>query len=682
MNHVFETVIPEVARLAGIAFETFDAFGRHNPVNAETQFALLNGLGLSVTNPSEAADTRDRLRRLRGAILPRLVTVTAGGQTTIALNGALGAAAVVWTLVNDETGQSLEGRAELTGRNEIRLPVPDAGYFRLHVQAGAARASATLIAAPPTCYVPPALAGGARLWGLAAQLVSLRSSGDFGVGDFGSVREAVRLAAPFGASFLGLSPLHALFAADRSKFGPYGPSSRLMLDPIHIDVSAMAEAQGIAARQDLRLRSLADHEAVWQAKLPILERAFAAERGHSGDVRPDIAAHATFEALSESFARQGIPSAAAWPAAYRDPASPEVARFRVEHADRVAFHAWLQQLADRQIGEAATEAKRAGMGVGLYADLAVGADAGGSEVWSAADRYAASLSIGAPADPLAPQGQDWGIAPLNPIALEEQGLAGFRALIAANMCHAGALRIDHAFQLQRLYLVPKGEAKLLGAYVAYPFEALLASLRIESHRARCMVIGEDLGTAPPGFSDTMMAAGVLSYRVLFFERGDHGSFKPPALYPETAIAVFATHDLPTVRGWWTGHDIEVRTGLGLWTGEEAEAARRQRQDDKLRLMEALLLEGLTDEGVPPDEPPIEPIVRYLARARARLAALQLEDVLGEIDQANLPGTVEGHPNWRRRLSMELGAIAAPNGPLAPLAAAMRREGRGEARDHR
>jgi (1->4)-alpha-D-glucan 1-alpha-D-glucosylmutase len=249
------------------------------------------------------------------------------------------------------------------------------------------------------------------------------------------------------------------------------------------------------------------------------------------------------------------------------------------------------------------------------------------------------------------------------------------------MRHAGALRIDHAFQLRRLYLVPKGEAKLPGAYIEYPFDALLACLKIESHRAKCMVIGEDLGTAPAGFSERMMEAGALSYRVLFFERGDGGAFKPPGAYPETAIAVFTTHDLPTIRGWWTGRDVAARQSLNLLTEEEAEAAIRQRHEDKCRLMEALHHHGLTQDWRPSDEPPIEAIVRYLARSRSKLAALQIEDVAGETEQANLPGTVEGHPNWRRRMSMELREIAAPKGPLAALARAMEREGRGDERDH-
>jgi (1->4)-alpha-D-glucan 1-alpha-D-glucosylmutase len=419
MSYNGDTLLTEVARLAGLASETVDAFGRHNAVGHATNEALLDGLGLSVRSRGEAADALDRLRRLRGGSLPSLMPVTAGGLATITLNRPAAVDSVAWVLANLETSDVRGGSAAVLAQREVRVPVPEAGYFNLQLVIGQEVATTTLIAAPESCYVSAALARGARLWGLSAQLVALRSAGDFGVGDFGSVREAVGLAAPFGASFLGLSPLHALFAADRSKIGPYGPSSRLMLDAMHIDVSEMAKAQGVPLPEALRELPLADHEAVWRAKLPILERAFADMVRRRAPL-PEVETHAIFEALSEHFAERGMRFAGEWPTAYRNPASPEVKQFRERHPDRVAFHVWLQQLADQQLGEAAAEAKASGMAIGLYADLAVGADPYGSEVWSAPDRYAPALSIGAPADPLAPQGQDWGIAPLNPIALEEQ----------------------------------------------------------------------------------------------------------------------------------------------------------------------------------------------------------------------------------------------------------------------
>jgi (1->4)-alpha-D-glucan 1-alpha-D-glucosylmutase len=316
------------------------------------------------------------------------------------------------------------------------------------------------------------------------------------------------------------------------------------------------------------------------------------------------------------------------------------------------------------------------MNIGLYRDLAVGADAGGSEIWANPERFAPGLSIGSPPDPFGPTGQNWGLPPFNPLTLEEQGLAAFRALVSSNMRHAGAIRIDHAFQLQRLFLIPSGLSAAQGAYVTYPFEAMLAVLRLESNRARSLVIAEDLGTGPDGFSDAIMASGLLSYRVLWFEREDGGAFKRPRSYPHSALAVFTTHDLPTFRGWWRGLDTDLRHTLGVYDNERAEQERRNRTSDLRLFGEALAAEGLLQGPEIPEEPPLEAMMRYLARTPSALVGLQIEDASGELNQANLPGQDQSHPNWRRRLGTDLDAIVAPGGGVAKLAAALTEEGRG------
>ncbi len=268
--------------------------------------------------------------------------------------------------------------------------------------------------------------------------------------------------------------------------------------------------------------------------------------------------------MSEEFTARGHAWSGDWPEAFRNVHSREVRDFQASHEERVSFHAWLQWLADRQLGHANERARASGMSIGLYRDLAVGSDSGGSEIWSHPERFASGLAVGAPPDPLGPQGQNWGLPPFNPLTLEEGGLAAFRALVSSNMRHAGAIRIDHAFQLQRLFLIPAGLPSSQGAYLAYPFEAMLAVLRLESHRARCLVIAEDLGTGPDGFSDAIMASGILSYRVLPFERESDGGFKKPDAYPRSALAVTTTHDLPTFRGWWRGLDVDLRETLGVY----------------------------------------------------------------------------------------------------------------------
>jgi (1->4)-alpha-D-glucan 1-alpha-D-glucosylmutase len=685
------SLIERLGQLFGIGSSYADAFGRSVETSLETRQAILEGFGLRVGTEAQARESLASVEALRTGLVPALVTIEAESLARIPLRGAESAS---WVLT-DEAGGTREGRAE---SGAVALPALPAGYYRLRVEAEGASAEATLIAAPPRCWEPEDIADGARLWGAAAQIYGLRSDSNLGIGDYTDVAAAAEGAAALGASFLGLSPVHALFASDRTKFSPYSPSSRLFLETLYIDATRVPEFEGSAAARLLadegvqeRLRALrdaplVDYEAVWAIKRPLLaalwaevqtrapDPAFETFRAEGGEA---LEAHALFEALSEHFRDEGRWWLGDWPDAFRTMSSPEVRAFREQHADRIGFHLWLQWLADRQLGAAAQAARRAGMPIGLYRDLAVGADSGGSEVWANPDRYAATLSVGAPPDPLGPLGQNWGLPPFNPLALERQSLAAFRDLVTANMRHAGAIRIDHAFQLSRLFLIPAGQPASQGAYVDFPFEALLAVLRLESHRHRCLVIAEDLGTAPEGFSDAVMASGVLSYRVLWFERRNGGAaFKRPADYPRSALAVFTTHDLPTFAGWWRGLDIDLRQSLGIYDAETADRERGARAADRHHFAEALVEEGLLDAPDPPEAPPVELMTRYLARTNSALVGLQFEDALGELNQANLPGPEVGHPNWRRRLSADVATLTAPGGDLAKLAAAMGAEGRG------
>ena len=659
----------------------------------ESRVAILAGLGLDVSSDGGAGAALERVRRLKGALAPRLVSAVAGRAVAVPLRASQ-RAIVEWRIA-DERGAVREGRSRVEAEGAtLALPALGPGYHRLDVRAGGEEAHATVVAAPSRCFLPNALRDEARLWGATAQLYSLRSARNLGIGDYTDVAEAAERVAALGASFLGLSPVHALFAADRGKISPYSPSSRLFLETLFIDPAAVPGFAEIAAPivsdpafqgglAACREAPLVDHAAVAALQRPLLEALWQQFRE-----RPDpefdgfrrrggaaLEAHATFEALSEAFKAEGLAWAGEWPQAYRNARSPEVAAFRAEHSERVACHAFLQWLADRQLGAAAERARAAGMGIGLYRDLAVGADHGGSEIWTAPERFAQDLAIGSPPDPFGPTGQNWGLPPFNPLVLEEEGLAAFRELVVANKRHAGAIRIDHAFQLQRLFLIPSGFAAAEGVYVNYPFEAMLAVLRLESHRSRSLVIAEDLGTAPEGFSDAIMQAGLLSYRVLWFEREKDGVLTPPADYPRSALATFSTHDLPTFRGWWRGLDIDLRESLGLFDRGLADAERAARRADVLQFTDALAAENLLPNGLP-EEPPLEAMMRFLARTPSALVGIQLEDAAGELNQANLPGPDVGHPNWRRRLDAEIGALAGPGGELARIAAALADEGRG------
>ncbi|GJE45127.1 malto-oligosyltrehalose synthase [Methylobacterium soli] len=687
--------LEQLADLVGVAAGYTDAFGARVETALETRRGLLAALGFAVGSEPEIARSLGAVEALRRGLIPPLLPVEARRGHRVPVRG--GAGTLVWRLV-DERGFAREGRLAVGGSEaELELPPLTPGYHHLSVSLGEARAESWVIAAPQRCWRPRAYADeGARDWGLAAQLYGLRSPGNLGIGTYADAGRAATDAGLRGASFLGLSPVHALFESDRSKISPYSPSSRLFLETLFIEPDALpgfagSRAEAILSGQRakveaLRDAALVDHQGVWEVLSPVLralweesgaqagtDSGFDAFRREGGE---DLQSHATFEALSAHFRAQGAHWLGDWPEEYRRAGTEAVRAFAADHAEAVRYHAWLQYLADRQLGAAAEAALGTGMRLGLYRDLAVGADRGGSEVWSHPERFAGGVSIGAPPDLLAPKGQDWGLPAFDPLEMERDGLAAFRALVRANMRHAGAIRIDHAFQLARLYLIPVSGSARDGAYVAMPFEPMLAVLRLESHRNKCLVIAEDLGTAPEGFSDALMQAGILSYRILAFEREHGGGFKAPGAYPRDALTAITTHDLPTFVGWWRGVDTDTRQSLGLYDADRAEAERGERVTERARLTEALASEQLLPSYDPPEAAPFEAAARYLARAPAMLTAVQYEDVVSELSQANVPGSTEGYPNWRRKLDRDLDSIAAPGGPLAKLAASLSAEDRG------
>jgi 4-alpha-glucanotransferase len=462
----------------------------------------------------------------------------------------------------------------------------------------------------------------------------------------------------------------------------------LLLNTLNIDVLAIPEFLNYPENRELiaseefchkleacRAQSLVDYAAVAALKLDILEKLFESSaqamdparwqafkdfRREQGEV---FERNCLFLALRQHFSGHHEDDADwhRWPEDYRDPNSAAVADFAARHRRRLDFLAWLQWIADEQLGAAAAIAKERGMVVGLYRDLAVGADRTGAETWANAPAVISGAQVGAPPDIYNPAGQNWGLPPFHPRALREEGYRSFIELVRANMRHAGGLRIDHVMGLQHLYWVPQGQKPSAGAYVRYPLDDLVGILALESHRQCCLVVGEDLGTVPEGFRERMAAANILSYRVLFFEQAPDGSFLPPDAYPPGALAVLGSHDLPTLRGWWEGRDITLKQRLGLYP-EPSEATRQQqaRQREK-----AALLRGLRKEGLLPQnesEPDIPLLSRaahaYLARTRSVLAMAQIDDLTDEADPVNVPATSEEHPNWRRRLSMTLEEIAA------------------------
>jgi 4-alpha-glucanotransferase len=598
------------------------------------------------------------------------------------------------------------------------LPLPDdlpPGYHRLVVDLEfAGSESCALIVAPGRAHEPKELAGNGRIWGVAVQLYTLRSQNNWGIGDFTDLAELLRLAAAQGAGFVGVSPLHALFPSDAMLYSPYSASSRHALNVMFIDVTAVPDVRASAAAQALmsnvqfgarlarvREATRVDYAQVAALKLPVLEAAFQLFRkAHLDNHTPrasqfreflrehgePLRLHVLFDALDRHFRRTTGAGAGwhNWPVEYHDPRSAAVQAFAREHAEEVEFFGYLQWLASAQLGAVRKLARELGLGVGLYGDYAVGVNASGSETWSDQTLYCMGAAIGAPPDPLGVAGQEWGIPPQDPRQLRRTAYAPFAALVRASMRNCGALRLDHVMALFRQWWVPRGLKSVDGGYVHYPLEDLLGVVALESQRNECLIVGEDLGVVPDEIRRALPQFGVYHYKVVMFEQKG-GEFVAPADYVRPALATVTTHDLPTLRGWWTGYDIDLWEKLGFYGGgadSVAHRARAQRAEERLRLLRALRREGLwpedhgveTSDTTPPAPPYSAQLARavhvYLGRSQAALVTVQLEDMIGMLEPVNIPGTSTEYSNWTRRMTASAREIFARQ-DVRELAAAMK-----------
>jgi 4-alpha-glucanotransferase len=521
---------------------------------------------------------------------------------------------------------------------------------------------------------------GRRLWGAAVQLYALRSRRNWGHGDFTDLAHLVALAAARGASAIGLNPLHALFSDRAEQASPYAPNSRLFLNPLYIDVEAIAEFPGVAAAgleaeiAALRATDMVAYARVARAKLAALHLAHERFRnGASAERRADFAVYqqqhnetllrfSCFEGLRQRFAPKPWPQ---WPAAWRHPDNMKLQAFRREHEVDCEFHEFVQWVAERQLAACQEAAHRHGMPIGLYTDLAVGIDPQGAGAWIQQDVVLTDVSIGAPPDEFNPGGQDWGLAPFNPHALPAHDFAAKRRLMDVIMRHAGAVRLDHVLGLKRIFMIPCGASAADGTYVRFPFEQLLRVISEESNRLSSIVIGEDLGTVPDNFRETLTQWGLWGCRVMLFEREADGRFRPPEGYPAEALATFNTHDMASFRGWLEGHDLRVKRAIGVDPGESDEA----RAKSQAALRDAL---ARWAPSYAPDD--IAAVAAFLGATPSRLAVIALDDVLGVRDQINVPGTVDQHPNWRRRLPVALENMETHDG-LERVARAFAQAGR-------
>lgn len=639
-----------------------------------TREALLHAMDLDAS--SEAAAEHALARRTAQARTPRiqpLEVVAHGGPEArrIVVRGESAEGLALW--IDGEEGRIFEGTLRGTEDRGLELPELAPGRYRIALESGGAPQLRYVV--PERCTSVEERLGERGGFGLCANLYSVRSQANWGFGHLGDLAALTERAAREGAAFVGLNPLHAL---PPGGVCPYLPLSRLFRYPLYLDPERIPELarcpdaqrrlENTGFRAELaRLRATDRLEAgavgsLLDDVLPTLHGAFVAgvcgpERAHAfaryraeqGRALDDFA---TFSALADHLDRQGAGRDwRRWPQGFRSPKGAAVEAFRADHGDEIDRHAWVQFELDRQLGAVAAEAD---LPLGLYTDLALGSDPAGSDAWAFPDLFAAGARAGAPPDAFSRDGQEWGFPPLDPAALRRDGHRFWTRLLGAGFGHAGALRIDHAMWMARLFWIPEGRPPGEGAYVRYPADELLGILALESQRHGAVVIAEDLGTVPEGFAEQLGQRGILSSRVMLFEReGD--AFRSADRYPARCLVTANTHDLPPLAALEGDEDLELRFRAGHLTDEEALGqARTERAASRSALVARLREDGWLESEAPEPAEMGAAVTAFLASTPARLFGLALDDLACEREPVNLPGVPpERHASWTRRLGPEL-----------------------------
>jgi len=715
---MFQELLTFLAHYYGILPGYWDIWGSYHETSLETQMAILNVMGIDTSDEGRLIREFDNVfEGLRWKITP-VTSVDEGNPLVVCLSCSeeLIPQWLEWSIFKEDRTLVEEGRLN---RNDLKISLwsfmeklprhvgsatwgsfnnivecsftlqlaLSPGYYKLFLRASNRKFpdESLVIVAPSRSpafvalqreaeALPPSKAG------LGLQLYAVRSKNNWGIGNFRDLKELVSIASSLGASFVGLNPLHLLFPENPQHISPYSPSSRRLLNPWYVsveDVPEFEEARKLIPdsiwNQILRCRDLTMVDYI--SVVPSLYEAFRALFGvfkkrhldfgtsralafknfceERGDV---IKQYGIFEALREYFQKPWWE----WPHSIPP---------HVEDPDKGAiFFRYLQFIAHEQLVSILNEAHSKRPFVRLYLDLSVSVDAGGFDAWYDRDVYTLGARVGAPPDDFNPRGQEWGVVPMVPHKLKEARYKPFMETLRAVMRYADILRIDHVMGFFRLFWIPEGFSPVHGAYVRYPMDDIARIVALESLTNNCLVIGEDLGTVPDEVREEMSKRGFLSYKVFYFEKRHDGSFKSPGEYPERAIATVTTHDLPTFVGYWTEGDIDIRSKLGMIDKAFEEKLREERSRDRLRILEALSAEGFEcpeHQGAwhnskiaikPPSRELVLAVHRYLLRSNAKFVAFQLDDLIGEKDQPNLPGTTTQYPCWRIRLKKSLEEI--------------------------
>ncbi len=644
--------------------------------------AVLAATGLAVQTARETVDTWETMRQAAPPPLPPTWVQQAGRvtQPVFLPKACRGRTYTAVCTLEDGTQKKTEGRTPNSAKMWLTLPwTLPCGYHTLQWCCAHITIDQTLIVTPSRCYtVADALGPGGKTCGVWANLYSMRSPHNWGMGDFRDLHTLIDWSARAGANFVGINPLHALRNRGND-ISPYSPISRLYKNPLYLDVAAIAELPNCpealrlmrskawqAHLRATRNQDAVDYEAVRALKLGVLrklhahftkmrstpkKRAYRAFLGRHGERLHDFA---VFCALDDHFVDKGMWSGCnGWPQDYRRHNSPAVHAFAEKHAQEVDFHCYLQFELENQLA-GVTAAASETMAIGLYQDLAIGTAPSGAEPWVFPHLFVPGISVGAPPDYYARQGQDWGLPPLHPQALRADGYSYFRLLLQSAMGQGGALRLDHAMGMMRLFWIPRGRPAKLGAYVRYPLEDMLSILALESVRHKSVVIGEDLGTVPAGFGAVLRRYGILSSKVMYFETRKNGTFRAAANYSDHALVTATTHDHAPLRCFFTSADCDLRRRVGNLRNDAAlRAAKKQRANEIKALVARLRADKcLLHKGPNPLTPKMftEAVHRFLRKTPAPLVGISLDDIVGETRPVNMPGVGPAQfPSWKRRI---------------------------------
>lgn len=563
--------------------------------------------------------------------------------------------------------------------------------FLLNGEKVSSNAKTKLIVTPGSCYMPPLLQNGTRVYGFPLQLYALKSNHNWGMGDFSDLIYMASVSKQLGASLVGINPINALFADSPHDASPYFASSRVFLNPLYVDTDIVAEAhdnknyidyKNSPAFQKALKEAVESDKVQYELISPMKYKAFDIlyetfkhvhlnEKGIAITARgeafltfchkwnPFLFRFATFQVLRNTFLKKKKTLLWwRWEKEFQNPHSAKIKTFQKRNKDAIGCVLYQQFLAFEQFEDVSKKFAEVSMPIGLYTDLPVGVGENSAEVWSNQSVFMQNVTTGAPPDIFNKKGQDWSLSPFNPMTLKKSGYELFIRVLRSAMQNAGAIRIDHAFGLMRLYLRVKNAS---GAYLSYPFKELMGIVALESTRNHCLVIAEDLGTAPDGFYEEMIKASALSFKIFHHQRNWDGLIMPE-YYEHRCLVASGTHDLPSYTAFWKGLDLDLARKMKTISLSQYVEHKKQRKIERMQLIDAFKKQGLpfpsqedqlhlTIKTVPdwfiPD------VYAFLGRTRSMILLVRFEDILEQDEQLNLPGTYLEYPNWRYKLPVPI-----------------------------